>query len=53
MPNLNSPFYYALKNLKKKLFSEGKLNEKSSTNMEFEFKPGLILSAILNKKSLI
>jgi len=53
MPNSNSPFYYALKNLIKKLFSEEKLNEKSLINMEIEFKPGLILSAILNKKSLI
>ena len=53
MPDSNSPFYYALKNLKKKLFSEEKLNEKSLINMTIEFKPGLILSAILNKKSLI
>jgi len=53
MPNSNSPFYYILQNLKKKLFSEKKLNEKSLINMEIEFKPGLILSAILNKKSLI
>ena len=43
MPNSNSPFYYTLKNLKKKLFSEEKMNEKSLINMENEFKPGLIL----------
>jgi len=49
----DSPFYVAYNNLKKKLFSEEKINEKSLINMEIEFKPGLILSAILNKKSLI
>jgi hypothetical protein len=49
----SSPFQIALKKLKKKLFSEEKINEKSLINMEIEFKPGLILSAILNKKSLI
>ena len=53
MPNADSPFFIALNNLKKKLFSEEKINEKSLINMQIEFKPGLILSAILNKKSLI
>ena len=53
MPDANSSFYYAVNNLKKKLFSEEKANEKSLINMKIEFKPGLILSAILNKKSLI
>ena len=53
MPDANSSFYYSVKKLKKKLFSEEKINEKSIINMEIEFKPGLILSAILNKKSLI
>ena len=53
MPDSNSSFYYAVKNLKKKLFSEEKMNEKSLINMKIEFKPGLILSAILNQKSLI
>ena len=53
MPNPDSPFYIALKTLKAKLSSEEKMNEKSLINMALEFKPGLILSAILNKKSLI
>ena len=53
MPSDDNPFYVALSQLKKKLFSEEKMNEKSLINMEIEFKPGLILSAILNKKSLI
>ena len=53
IPEQNSSFYYAVNNLKRKLFSEEKINEKSLINMEIEFKPGLILSAILNKKSLI
>ena len=53
MPDSESSFYVALKNLKNKLFAEEKMNEKSLINMEIEFKPGLILSAILNKKSLI
>ena len=46
-------FYTPCDILKKKLFSEEKMNEKSLINMQIEFKPGLILSAILNKKSLI
>lgn len=46
MPDLESSFYIALNNLKK----IKKLNEKSLKNMEIEFKPGLILSAIINKK---
>lgn len=41
-----------MENLKKKLFTEEKWYEKKF-NMEMEFKPGLILSAILIKKSLI
>ena len=49
----SSPFYVILKNLKKKLFSEKNTSVKSLINIEIEFKPGLILSAILNKKSLI
>ena len=53
MPLPESSFFMAITNLKKKLFSEEKTNEKSLINMEIEFKPGLILSAILNKKSLI
>ena len=53
MPDNDSSFYIALTNLKNKLFAEEKVNEKSLINMEIEFKPGLILSAILNKKSLI
>ena len=53
MVDNDSPFYIAVMNLKKKLFSVEKVNEKSLINMEIEFKPGLILSAILNKKSLI
>ena len=53
MPQPDSSFFVAVSNLKKKLFSEEKTNEKSLINMEIEFKPGLILSAILNKKSLI
>ena len=53
MVSTDSTFYYAVKNLQKKLFSEENINEKSLINMEIEFKPGLILSAILNKKSLI
>ena len=52
MSDINSSFYYTLKNLKNKLFSKEKWYEKKF-NMEMEFKPGLILSAILNKKSLI
>jgi hypothetical protein len=51
--NPESTFYIAVSNLKRKLFAEEKSNEKSLINMEIEFKPGLILSAILNKKSLI
>ncbi len=53
MPDNDSPFYVALTNLKKKLSTEEKINEKSLINMILEFKPGLILSAILNKISLI
>ena len=53
MPNPDSPFFIAFIILKDKLCSEEKMNEKSLINMEIEFKPGLILSAILNKKSLI
>ena len=53
IPDFESSFYVALKNLKNKLFTEEKINEKSLINMEIEFKPGLIFSAILNKKSLI
>ena len=53
MVSTDSTFYYAVENLQKKLFSEENINEKSLINMEIEFKPGLILSAILNKKSLI
>ena len=53
MPDNDSSFFIALTNLKNKLFAEEKINEKSLINMEIEFKPGLILSAILNKKSLI
>ena len=53
MPSNDNPFYVAVSQLKKKLFSEEKMNERSLINMEIEFKPGLILSAILNKKSLI
>ena len=53
MPQPDSSFFVAVSNLKNKLFSEEKTNEKSLINMEIEFKPGLILSAILNKKSLI
>ena len=53
MKNYNSPLLTALENLKNKLFCEEKINEKSLINMEIEFKPGLILSTILNKKSLI
>jgi len=53
MPDSDSPFYYTLKNLIKKLFIEEKLNDKNLNNIKIEFKPGLILSSILNKKSLI
>jgi len=53
MPDPDSPFYCAFINLKNKIFSEEKLNDKSLKNREIEFKPRLILSAILNKKSLI
>ena len=53
MPDPESSFYTSLVNLRNKLFAEEKINEKSLINMEIEFKPGLILSAILNKKSLI
>jgi hypothetical protein len=53
MPDPESSFYTALVNLRNKLFAEEKINEKSLINIEIEFKPGLILSAILNKKSLI
>ena len=39
--------------MKKKLFTEVKIDENSLINMEIELKPGLILSEILNKISLI
>ena len=53
MPDPYSAFFITISNLKKKLFYENKTIEKSLINMEIEFKPGLILSAILNKKHTI
>ena len=47
------PVLCGFNKVEKKLFSEEKIDEKRLINMEIQFKPGLILSAILNKKSLI
>ena len=46
-------FYNILVNLKNKLFSESEINENSLIKMKLEFKPGLILNAIISQKSLI
>ena len=51
MVDNDSRFYIFLTKLKKKLFTEVKIDENSLINMEIEFKP--ILSSILNKISLI
>jgi MoxR-like ATPase len=51
--NQDSSFINSINILKKKLFEPEKINEKSLINMVIEFKPGLILEAILTKKSLI
>ena len=51
--NEKSTFSYALKRLQDLLFQEKKEDENSLINMVLEFKPGLILSAIISKKSLI
>ena len=51
--NEKSTFSYALQRLQDLLFQEKKEDENSLINMVLEFKPGLILSAIISKKSLI
>jgi hypothetical protein len=51
--NENSTFNYALQRLQELLFQERKEDDSSIINMVLEFRPGLILSAIISKKSLI
>lgn len=46
------PFYYAVERLQKLLFQERNECDNRIINMVLEFKPGLILSAIISKKSL-
>jgi len=52
--NKNSSFEYAITNLQTLLFNEKKKDDENNIiNMSLEFLPGLFLSAILRKKSLI
>ena len=51
--NEKSTFFYAVERLQNLLFQERNEDDNSIINMVLEFKPGLILSAIISKKSLI
>ena len=51
--NEKSTFFYAVERLQNLLFQERNEYDNSIINMVLEFKPGLILSAIISKKSLI
>ena len=52
-PLKESPFKIAIKNLNEKLFNEQNKDNSLISGMVIEFRPGLFLSAILGKKSLI